>query len=216
MEIDNLIQNTIIDPDGTVFELTDDLQKWGYVIKRNGGVDKKWNQAMRLFTGRDGLTYSQDNNGTTLVWKNGQWNYHIKDNKSESEQFYKSVANSPARTTQSIVSQPSTVSKPVSIAEKLGIKVSTQAAPVIKSTTAAVNEMLAKDELPPPESTLAAPMSGQSPLYMQEMLPDTKTQTTAAPTSLQAKGFLSSPVIMAAMVAAVILMVVIARKKSAK
>lgn len=210
MEIDNLITKSIVDPDGTVFELTDDMQKWGYVLKRNGGVDKKWNQAMVIFTGRDGKTYSQDNNGSTFVWNNKQWNYVIKDNKTESAQFLKSETGSPAKTLQTAVA-------PKSIATNLGVKIAPLTTPVVKSATQAVNEMLAKDELPPPESTLAAPLSANGPVYMQEML-QTPAQQTATPTatasgaSLKA-GFMSNPLIMAAMVAAVVLMVVIARRK---
>jgi hypothetical protein len=75
------------DKDGNVFQLTSDLQKWGYVIKVNGSVHKKWNQMMAMFLGTDGYVRGVDNNGSAFIWKNNQWNYVIKDNKVQAGQF---------------------------------------------------------------------------------------------------------------------------------
>lgn len=75
------------DRDGNIFQITSDLQKWGYVIKVNGAVHKKWNQAMTMFLGPDGYVRSADNNGSTFIWKGGQWNYVIKDNKQQADAF---------------------------------------------------------------------------------------------------------------------------------
>lgn len=72
-------------PDGTTFQITDEMGPYGYAIHRNGKYDKKWNQAIRLYKGKDGNIYSVDNNGTTLIWDGGQWNFLVRDNKVESD-----------------------------------------------------------------------------------------------------------------------------------
>ena len=75
------------DKDGNIFQLTSDKQKWGYVIKVNGQVHKKWNQMETMFLGSDGHVRGVDNNGSAFIWKNNQWNYVIKDDKAKTGQF---------------------------------------------------------------------------------------------------------------------------------
>ncbi len=75
------------DKDGNIFQLTSDYGQWGFYIKVNGAIHKKWNMMETMFLGPDGYVYGADNNGSTYVWKNNQWNYVIKDNKTSSGQF---------------------------------------------------------------------------------------------------------------------------------
>jgi hypothetical protein len=75
------------DNGGNIFELTNDMQKWGYVIKVNGAVHGKWNQMLDMALGPDGLVIGADNNGSVFQWKNNQWNYVIKDNKSQAKEY---------------------------------------------------------------------------------------------------------------------------------
>jgi hypothetical protein len=71
------------DKDGNVFQLTSEKAKWGFVIKVNGAIHGKWNQMETMFLRPDGHVVGVDNNGSVFEWKNNQWNYVIKDNKSE-------------------------------------------------------------------------------------------------------------------------------------
>jgi hypothetical protein len=75
------------DKDGNVFQLTSDKGQWGYIIKVNGSVQKKWNMMETMFLGPDGYVRGVDNNGSAYIWKGGQWNYVIKDNKTQAGQF---------------------------------------------------------------------------------------------------------------------------------
>lgn len=250
----NLDTVTVVDKDGTVFTLTDDLQRWGYVLKRNGGIDKRNNQAMILFKGPDGTTWQADNNGSLFNWKNKGWSQVVKDNKGAvstkliqmgQTDIFASVL--PRRA----LSNPMTKLLPPAIQSQLGLNPELVAAPNSPKVGTPVNIMLATKAagnlftptkntgvvapvvapivspvvpvppqvvtaaieekfapVAPPESTMTAPLTANSPLYMQENNP---VATTDAP--LQAKGLtFSNPYIIAGMVVAVIVMVLLAKK----
>lgn len=75
------------DRDGNIFELTSIPQRWGYVIKVNGSVQAKSNQAEVMFLGPDGYMVQADNNGSVLVYKNNGWQYVIRDNKTQAKEY---------------------------------------------------------------------------------------------------------------------------------
>lgn len=75
------------DRDNNIFELTGTKQRWGYVIKVNGSIQAKNNQAEVLALGPDGYMVSADNNGTTNVYKNGGWQNVIRDNKTATAEY---------------------------------------------------------------------------------------------------------------------------------
>lgn len=83
------------DKDGNVFQLTSDKGQWGYYIKVNGSVHKKWNMMETMFLRSDGHVVGADNNGSVYEWKNNQWNYLIKDNKTQADQYLKQHGQLP-------------------------------------------------------------------------------------------------------------------------
>lgn len=83
------------DKDGNIFQLTSDKGQWGYYIKVNGAVHKKWNMMETMFLRPDGHMVGADNNGSVYEWKNNQWNYLIKDNKTQADQYLKQYGQLP-------------------------------------------------------------------------------------------------------------------------
>lgn len=80
--VDNYnVTKTITDKDGTKFELTNEKHKWGFLLKRNGQVDKKNNQAERIWLSPDGYAMNVDNNGSMFIYGDGAWRYYIRDDK---------------------------------------------------------------------------------------------------------------------------------------
>ena len=75
------------DKDGNIFQITSDKGKWGFIIKVNGSIHGKWNQMETMFLRSDGHVVGADNNGSVYEWKNNQWNYIIKDNKSQADEY---------------------------------------------------------------------------------------------------------------------------------
>lgn len=197
MHLDSLVTNTVIAPDGTRFELTDDLQKWGYVLKRNGGVDKKNNQAVAIFKGPNGDVYSVDNNGTMLHWVNSKgWEYTIKDNKNATDAklvefgqpriFAIGAAPKKVITNPLITSLPAPVKTLLNVnapgtgplspsSEKLKAAAGPAVAPapispVVSQPAQASPAYIAEKFAPvaPPESTMKAPLTANGPTYIQE------------------------------------------------
>lgn len=83
------------DKDGNIFQLTSDKGQWGYYIKVNGSIHKKWNMMETMFLRSDGHVVGADNNGSVFDWRNNQWNYIIKDNKTQADQYLKQHGQLP-------------------------------------------------------------------------------------------------------------------------
>lgn len=75
------------DAEGNIFEMTTDKQRWGFVIKVNGSVQGKTNQAEVLVLGPDGYMVNADSNGSVFVYKNNGWQNVIRDNKTNAAAY---------------------------------------------------------------------------------------------------------------------------------
>jgi len=75
------------DAEGNIFEMTTDKQRWGFVIKVNGSIQGKTNQAEVLVLGPDGYMVNADNNGSVFVYKNNGWQNVIRDNKASTAAY---------------------------------------------------------------------------------------------------------------------------------
>lgn len=106
--VDNFYTGELLrDPDGTTFQMTGDLGKWGYAIHRNGKYDKKVNQGIALFqaydVGSDMVTkqpyknsvFLVTNNGTIYIWWRGMWWHYVKDNKVEADLALQALSKEP-------------------------------------------------------------------------------------------------------------------------
>ncbi|MGL6121655.1 MAG: hypothetical protein ACRC1W_01200 [Shewanella sp.] len=78
------------DKDGNIFELTSTKGKWGYVVKVNGGVPRS-SEHEALTLGPDGHMVGADNNGSVFVYKNGSWQFVIRDNKTQAAAYLKNL-----------------------------------------------------------------------------------------------------------------------------
>jgi hypothetical protein len=55
------------DAEGNIFEVTKEKQRWGFVIKVNGSIQGKTNQAEVFVLGPDGYMVNADNNGSVCI-----------------------------------------------------------------------------------------------------------------------------------------------------
>lgn len=85
-DINHYSSEVVTAPDGTTFQLSSPAGKWGFTLLRNGKKDAKWNEGLDVFRIRDNVFYA-DNNGSMFVWKNGMWDYFVKDKKTEVDIF---------------------------------------------------------------------------------------------------------------------------------
>jgi hypothetical protein len=75
------------DAEGNIFEMTTDKQRWGFVIKVNGSIQGKTNQAEVMVLGPNGYMVNADNNGSVFVYKNNGWQNVIRDNKTNAAAY---------------------------------------------------------------------------------------------------------------------------------
>lgn len=79
---------TVKDKFGNTFTLEDEMHRFGYLLKRNGTIEKKNNQAMVIYKTPKGYAIQADNNGSVYA-RIGKdvWYYLIKDSKPLTDQL---------------------------------------------------------------------------------------------------------------------------------